>query len=704
MTVIGSGGLKRSTARKILRATALTALLTILAGLASAQAAVFTANILGDAPDIEPGDGICATAQRTCSLRAAIQEANALEGEDIVILPSMPPPTALYDLTVSGPNEDDAATGDLDVTDDLIILGTGAGRITVDSTPTDRVFEIMENVNVTISGFMIQGGNAGTGNGGGILNRGRLILGEFAIRGCTAANGGAIANIGSAHLQLTNVTLSGNSAGSQGGALFNLNQATASLLNVTLASNTAGDAGAGVFNLVQPTATRPIPVGLQNTLLSHPGEAAGDCAGAPVTSLGHNLASTSTCFLNEPGDLQVIAAGLGPLQANGGRSLTHALNPGSPAIDAGSPTMCPGVDQREFLRPADGNGDQSAVCDIGAFEFGAASPTPTPTVSRTPTFSPTPTESVPPSATSTETATSTPTETFTAVPSPTPSATHTPSLTTTPTSTGTPTFTTSATRTSTIAPTPANSATPTSTATGDATATPTSTPAPRLTPTVSPSATATPAPARLLVSTARGAPGDLVSISVVLYTGGYEVSSASNELSFDPLNIPIARLANGQPDCLAAEGFGSAFRFRPPGCTGDACVRISASVLQLSFPLRPIPDGTVLYSCRVTIAATAPPATYPLIISTIVVADLQGERVVDAAGSDGSITVTVPCLGDCSGDGQVTVDEIVRMVNIALGLAAVATCPAADSNRDGQVTVDEIVAAVTRALSGCPRS
>ena len=61
----------------------------------------------------------------------------------------------------------------------------------------------------------------------------------------------------------------------------------------------------------------------------------------------------------------------------------------------------------------------------------------------------------------------------------------------------------------------------------------------------------------------------------------------------------------------------------------------------------------------------------------------------------------VACAGDCSGDGQVTVDEILTLVNIALGNTPVTTCEAGDANHDGQITVDEILTAVNNALNGC---
>ncbi len=67
-----------------------------------------------------------------------------------------------------------------------------------------------------------------------------------------------------------------------------------------------------------------------------------------------------------------------------------------------------------------------------------------------------------------------------------------------------------------------------------------------------------------------------------------------------------------------------------------------------------------------------------------------------------SATGTVPpCVGDCAGHRAVTVDEIVTMVNIALGNAAVSACTAGDANADGSITVDEILRAVFNALNGC---
>lgn len=59
------------------------------------------------------------------------------------------------------------------------------------------------------------------------------------------------------------------------------------------------------------------------------------------------------------------------------------------------------------------------------------------------------------------------------------------------------------------------------------------------------------------------------------------------------------------------------------------------------------------------------------------------------------------CVGDCTADRAVTVDELIKGVNIALGNVPLGTCTAFDPNRDKQVTIDELLAAVNRALNGC---
>jgi hypothetical protein len=68
------------------------------------------------------------------------------------------------------------------------------------------------------------------------------------------------------------------------------------------------------------------------------------------------------------------------------------------------------------------------------------------------------------------------------------------------------------------------------------------------------------------------------------------------------------------------------------------------------------------------------------------------------------VTASPTCAGDCNGDSSVTVDEILTMVNIALGNAPLPDCEAADTSHDGRGTADEILMAVNNALNGCPQS
>ncbi|MEE8046202.1 MAG: choice-of-anchor Q domain-containing protein, partial [Dehalococcoidia bacterium] len=106
---------------------------------------------------------------------------------------------------------------------------------------------------------------------------------------------------------------------------------------------------------------------LLNTIVAN-SVAGGDCSGT-ITDIGNNLDTDGTC----PFALTAPSL-LGPLANNGGPTQTHALLFGSPAIDGGTNAGCPGIDQRSFPRPIDGDADTIAVCDIGAFELGIPMP------------------------------------------------------------------------------------------------------------------------------------------------------------------------------------------------------------------------------------------------------------------------------------------------------------------------------------------
>ncbi|HVO25627.1 MAG TPA: choice-of-anchor Q domain-containing protein [Candidatus Margulisiibacteriota bacterium] len=360
-----------------------------------AWAATFVVNSTADAVDVAPGDGVCATTVATCSLRAAIQEANALGGADTITLPA-----GTYTLGVTGAGEDAAATGDLDITGDLSITGAPTGQTIVSGAGIDRVFDILSPAVVSLSRLTVQSGNASAAGaaGGGIRNAGTLNLSQVTIQNNTATgDGGGLATLAGATARLTNVTLAGNSSplGLGGGIAIIDKDGRLQLINVTLNGNSAHQGG-DIDNLGKAQAVNTI---FANSLPSS------TCAGAAITSLGHNIDSSMTCFFPlGPGDLENKDPKLDTL-LDTGSTFVFPLKMGSPAIDAGDNLSCPSIDQRGQLRPAAGNPNMiSYVCDIGAYEV-AGPVLPTPTASPTGTATST---SSPPTATNTPPPTGTP--------------------------------------------------------------------------------------------------------------------------------------------------------------------------------------------------------------------------------------------------------------------------------------------------------
>src|SRR6266853_209174 len=316
---------------------------------APGHAVTFVVNTTADTADAVPGDGKCADSSNACSLRAAVQEANALAGADTIQLGA-----ATY--VLSGAAGDDAAvSGDLDITGDLTLTGAGTASTIIDGGGVDRVLDIDPSgagVSVTIANLTVRGGNAAGEAGGGIRNRGTLSLNNVTLSANSSGiNGGGLLNLGT--LTLTNTTVSGNTAGTDGGGVYN-SGGTGTLVNVTLGDN-AATAGGGISNIAGTTT-------LTNTLIA--GSTGGNCSGA-ITSGGNNLDSGSTCAFAGAGDLSNLDPLLGVLANNGGATQTRALPAGSPAIDAGNNAACPATDQRGAARPFPAAGN----CDIGAFEF-----------------------------------------------------------------------------------------------------------------------------------------------------------------------------------------------------------------------------------------------------------------------------------------------------------------------------------------------
>lgn len=163
---------------------------------------------------------------------------------------------------------------------------------------------------------------------------------------------------------VVNSTISNNSAERMAGIVHQAGHVY--LFNVTIADNISTEQSGGI----QAVDSSSSSLSIRNTILSN--NAPENCqtfAGRMVTSLGHNISSDSSCWLSEDSDLENTDPLLGALGDNGFTTETHALLPGSPAIDAGDPDVCYLWDQRGVDRPLDGDGDGFAEGDIGAFEL-----------------------------------------------------------------------------------------------------------------------------------------------------------------------------------------------------------------------------------------------------------------------------------------------------------------------------------------------
>ena len=168
-----------------------------------------------------------------CSLREAIRAANADfpidacprgSGADTIILPAG---TITFDPALGAAGEDLTATGDLDIIRDLTIIGAGRQKTIIDADGHDRVFHILIDASVTLSGMTITGGDPHGNHGGGIyVVSGALTLDNVRVTGNTTGgttiyNGGGIAFVGDFEtLTLNQSRIDNNSAVNLGGGVY----------------------------------------------------------------------------------------------------------------------------------------------------------------------------------------------------------------------------------------------------------------------------------------------------------------------------------------------------------------------------------------------------------------------------------------------------------------------------------------------------
>jgi len=240
------------------------------------------------------------------------------------------------------------------VIDNDVILD-GEGNLTVDGTEsTEDVFDV-SGATVALLGLSVSGGELR--NGGGTLTLmnsevdGVLNLGILTVTNSTVSPGGLL-HAGLGYLTLVNSTVSGLA---RCAGVLAIRQST---IAGTFYSDTGGRDCLHVENDTE----------IANSLIE------GKCIivdpeNSPLRSLGYNIESPGdTCGFDHPTDQVNVTAealNLGRLANNGGPTQTHALLPGSVAIDAIPEAMCEvNKDQRGELRPETGG----SMCDVGSFE------------------------------------------------------------------------------------------------------------------------------------------------------------------------------------------------------------------------------------------------------------------------------------------------------------------------------------------------
>src|SRR5574341_612915 len=271
--------------------------------------------------------------------------------------------------------------------------------------------------NVTFSG------NYAVQNGGAVYNYGKQGNSNPSFTDVTfygnAASlyGGAVysdGDSGHSSASLTRVTFDSNHANLDGGGIYNFGEnsgvSSPTLVNVTFYNNSADGYGGGMYNDAENSGTSTATLTNVTFTLNHAGKSGqpGGYGGAIIDDGYNGGTSSSTLtnvilwgdtasvsgpeiwnsFASSGIDYSVVQGGcasisgascgghnlssnpqLSALGNYGGPTQTVALLSGSSAIDTGTNSGCPSTDQRGYPRPVDGNGDGTAICDIGAFEY-----------------------------------------------------------------------------------------------------------------------------------------------------------------------------------------------------------------------------------------------------------------------------------------------------------------------------------------------
>lgn len=319
-----------------------------------------------------------------CSLREAVIDANEDQDLDRILLSA-----GTYELTLANVagDEDLAATGDLDLTSNIELLGPGATMTTIDANLTDRVFHLLEILSPDAPTYLLRGvrltGGAHVFGGAVLLQRNAATVEECEIVGNGASSSlAAVTASLFANLTLRRTTVAGNL---QSGVLAS--QATVTLENSTVSGNgapnvraSAGgtlDARHSMIVAATSTDTGARATGTDSKVQLRSSVVVGQCladSGGAIQSFDGNVESPgATCGLTQGSDIAnvpLVDLDLSALEDFGGPTRTHLPGAASPATGRAADALCLFADDQR-------GAGRSTSCESGAVEHtGGAVATP----------------------------------------------------------------------------------------------------------------------------------------------------------------------------------------------------------------------------------------------------------------------------------------------------------------------------------------
>jgi large repetitive protein len=303
---------------------ALLALVLLFAAPANASA-TFTVNDLGDDSDASPGDGFCLTLGGKCTLRAAIEEANAFPGADTISI------TATGTIAVGS---------SLAISDVVTINGPGADTLAVSGGNLVRVFSTTVGIPVSMTSLAIANG---FGQGAGINASGRLFLQSVKLyKNYTTQQGGAI-YIQNGSLILIGTEMYSNTA-QAGGGVFLYGLSDGNFTSSYWYSNTATSSGGAIYNNGGPVQINLSSI-YSNSATFHGGGIANE------TGL---VLQNSYLYSNTAGGLGGAIFSEAPVTISNSTLVTNSAASSGGAIYAGNGTMSMSNSTLSGNRSADG--------------------------------------------------------------------------------------------------------------------------------------------------------------------------------------------------------------------------------------------------------------------------------------------------------------------------------------------------------------